>query len=107
MRRSTIITNDIRIFTTGLRSAQKSLSWSIISSNSLGKKLWEDLTLNPLADIRDLMTRVKMFACLEDDIRHVERASGSSSKGEGSFKKQKSMVDRDDQVRQGINVIFK
>ncbi|GFZ11580.1 hypothetical protein Acr_22g0009780 [Actinidia rufa] len=34
---------------------------------TLCEKLWEDLTLKPPADLRDLMSRVKMFTWLEDD----------------------------------------
>ncbi|GFY81324.1 hypothetical protein Acr_01g0011330 [Actinidia rufa] len=52
-----------------------------------GEKRWENLTLNPPTDLRDLMSRVEMFARLEDDIRQAERATGFSSRGEGSFKK--------------------
>ncbi|GFZ06702.1 hypothetical protein Acr_18g0008720 [Actinidia rufa] len=33
-----------------------------------GEKLWEDLTLNLPADLQDLMSRVEIFAWLEDDI---------------------------------------
>ena len=34
-----------------------------------GKKLCEDLTLNPRDELHDLMTRVEMFSQLEDDVR--------------------------------------
>ena len=37
-----------------------------------GKKLCEDLTLNLLANLRDLKSRVEMFTRLEDDIRQAE-----------------------------------
>ncbi|GFS39695.1 hypothetical protein Acr_00g0064480 [Actinidia rufa] len=36
------------------------------------EKLWEDLILNPPANLHDLMSRVKMFARLEDDVRQTE-----------------------------------
>ncbi|GFZ15592.1 hypothetical protein Acr_25g0000010, partial [Actinidia rufa] len=32
------------------------------------EKIWEDLTLNPLANLHDLISRVKMFAQLKDDL---------------------------------------
>ena len=54
------------------------------------------------------MTQVEMFAQLEDDVRQAEQASGVSSRGEGTFKKQKgSTMDHEDRVNQGINVLFK
>ena len=37
-----------------------------------GEKLWEDLMLNPPADLQDLMSRVEMFAQLEDDVKQAE-----------------------------------
>ncbi|GFY85407.1 hypothetical protein Acr_04g0001450 [Actinidia rufa] len=43
---------------------------------TLGEKRWEDLTLNPPANLRDLMFRVKMFARLEDDFQQAERVWG-------------------------------
>ncbi|GFZ19130.1 hypothetical protein Acr_27g0008690 [Actinidia rufa] len=39
-----------------------------------GERLWENLTLNLLTDFRDLMSRVEMFARLEDNVRQVEKA---------------------------------
>ena len=33
-----------------------------------GEKLWEDLMLNPLVDLRYLMSQIEMFARLEDDV---------------------------------------
>ena len=34
-----------------------------------GDKLWDNLTLNPLADLRDLMMQVEMNAGLDKDVR--------------------------------------
>ncbi|GFS29588.1 hypothetical protein Acr_00g0007350 [Actinidia rufa] len=34
-----------------------------------GERLWENLTLNTPIDLQDLMSRVKMFARLDDDVR--------------------------------------
>ncbi|GFY92892.1 haloacid dehalogenase-like hydrolase (HAD) superfamily protein [Actinidia rufa] len=50
---------------------------------TLGERLWEDLTLRPPADLQELMSRVEMFARLEDDeekqtpIRKVKRGEAS------------------------------
>ena len=59
---------------------------------TLGEKLWENLTLNPPTNLWDLMSRVKMFNWLEDDVRQAERATRSSSQGDGSFKKQRESL---------------
>ena len=45
-------------------------------------KLWDDLTLKPLIELRDLMSRVEMYANLEDYVKQTERAVGMSSRGE-------------------------
>ena len=45
--------------------------------------------LNPLTDLRDLMSWVEMFAQLEDDVKQAEKATGITTKGEGPHKKQK------------------
>ena len=72
------------------------------------ERLWENLTLNPPTDLRDLMSQVEMFTRLEDDVKQTEKAAGITTKGEGPHKKQKEVsVDYKSQVRQGINVIFK
>ncbi|XP_057506017.1 uncharacterized protein LOC130789309 [Actinidia eriantha] len=46
---------------------------SAVASYKLGltpeERLWENLTLNPPTDLRDLMSRVKMFARLEYDVK--------------------------------------
>ncbi|XP_057463825.1 uncharacterized protein LOC130753666 [Actinidia eriantha] len=52
-------------------------------------KLLKNLTLDPLTDLRDLMSRVEMFSRLEDDVRHVKKADGKTTRGEVSFKKRK------------------
>ena len=73
-----------------------------------GDKLWEDLMLSPAADFWDLMSGVKMFARIEDDVWQEKRATGSNSRGETLFKKWKeSWADYECWVRQGINMIFK
>ncbi|GFY96855.1 hypothetical protein Acr_11g0011610 [Actinidia rufa] len=48
---------------------------------TLGERLWEDLTLNPPANLQDLMSRVKMFAQLEDDVQQAERGQLPGEKG--------------------------
>ena len=35
---------------------------------TLGERIWEDLTLIPPVNLWDLISRVKMFALLEDDV---------------------------------------
>ena len=54
---------------------------------TLGERLWENLTLNPLNDLRDLMSQVKMFTRLEDDVKQAEKATGITTRGEGPYKK--------------------
>ena len=44
-----------------------------------GKKLWDDLMLNSLTDLWDLMSRVQMYARLEDDVKQAEQAILTSS----------------------------
>ena len=65
----------------------------VISSNKLDliprEKLWENLTLSLLTDLRDLMSQVEMFAQLEDNFRQVEQTIGITSKDERHFKRQK------------------
>ena len=74
---------------------------------TLGEKIWEDLMPNPPVDLQDLMSWMEMFACLGDDVRQAEQASGSSSRGDGSFKRHKERTaDNEDRVRKGINVVF-
>ncbi|GFZ18263.1 hypothetical protein Acr_27g0000020 [Actinidia rufa] len=72
-----------------------------------GERYWEDLTLNPLADLRDPMSQVEMFARLEDDVRQAEQAIRTTPQGEGPFKKRKeNSVDYESRMRRGINVVF-
>ncbi|GFY90650.1 hypothetical protein Acr_07g0008470 [Actinidia rufa] len=64
---------------------------------TLGEKFWEDLILNPPSNLWYLMSRVKIFARMEDDVWQAERATGSSLQGDGSFKKRrKSSTDHED-----------
>ena len=64
--------------------------------------------LDPLSDLRDLMSQVKMFAQLEDDVKQVEKITVTSNRMEIPFKKRKERsIDYESQVRQGVNVIFK
>ncbi|GFS36307.1 hypothetical protein Acr_00g0045270 [Actinidia rufa] len=73
-----------------------------------GERLWENLTINPPIDLRYLMSRVEMFAWLEDDVRQAEKAMGTPAQGEGPFKKRKeNIMDYRIRARQGINVVFK
>ncbi|GFY92612.1 hypothetical protein Acr_08g0010080 [Actinidia rufa] len=60
---------------------------------------------DPKADLRDLMTGVKMYAQLEEDVRPAERALGTSSREEASFKKQKGSIGSDEARNQcaGLN----
>ena len=54
------------------------------------------------------MSRVEMFARLEDNVKQAKKATGTPNRGEGLFKKQKeSFVEYEIQVRQEINVVFK
>ena len=65
-------------------------------------------TLDPPTDLRDLMSRVKMFARLEDDVRQVERTEGRVGRREASVKKRKDGSNPyDRRAKQGINVVFK
>ncbi|XP_057500863.1 uncharacterized protein LOC130784882 [Actinidia eriantha] len=54
-----------------------------------GDRLWENLTLDPPNGLRDLMTQVKMFACLEDDVRQAKKTEGKASRGEAPTKRDK------------------
>ncbi|GFZ00952.1 hypothetical protein Acr_14g0005870 [Actinidia rufa] len=56
---------------------------------SPGDRLWENLTLDPPTGLRDLMSRVEMFARLEDDVRESERTEGKLGRGEAAVKKRK------------------
>ncbi|GFZ11140.1 hypothetical protein Acr_22g0005380 [Actinidia rufa] len=56
-------------------------------------RLWENLTLDPPADLRDLMSRVEMFARLEDDVRQAEKAKGRVGRGEGRPKEAKPALE--------------
>ncbi|GFS38323.1 hypothetical protein Acr_00g0056810 [Actinidia rufa] len=73
-----------------------------------GDRLWENLTLNPPTDLRDLMSRVKMFARFEDDVRQAEKTEGKVGRGESSVKKRRDGPNPyDSKAKQGINVVFK
>ncbi|GFZ07010.1 hypothetical protein Acr_18g0011800 [Actinidia rufa] len=72
---------------------------------SPGDRLWENLTLDPLTDLRDLMSRVEMFARLEDDIRESEKMEGKLGRGEAPVKRRKyGSNPYETRVKQGINV---
>ncbi|GFS42021.1 hypothetical protein Acr_00g0077750 [Actinidia rufa] len=62
------------------------------------EKLWKNLTLNPLDELHDLMSRVEMFAHLEDNVRKAERATRISFKGNSKFKHRESTRDREDRA---------
>ena len=75
---------------------------------TLREKLWEELILSPPTNLRDLMTQVEMFAWLKDDVLQAERATGSSSWGDGTFKKQReNSTDYESWVWLGVNMVFK
>ena len=54
---------------------------------TLRMRLWKNLMLNPPTDLWDLMSRVEMFAQLEDDVKKAKKATGITTKGEGPHKK--------------------
>ena len=51
------------------------------------ERLWENLTLNPPTDLQDLISWIKMFARLEDDVMQAKKAAGITTRGEGPHKK--------------------
>ncbi|GFY90652.1 MBOAT (membrane bound O-acyl transferase) family protein [Actinidia rufa] len=53
-------------------------------------RLWENLTLDPPTDLRDLMSQVEMFARLEDDVRESEKTKGKLGRGEAPVKRRKN-----------------
>ncbi|GFS37695.1 hypothetical protein Acr_00g0053490 [Actinidia rufa] len=56
----------------------------------------------------DLMSWVKIFARLEDDVKQAEKVTGTNSRSEGLFKKRRdNPIDFESWARQGINVVFK
>ena len=61
-----------------------------VASYKLGlpprETLWENLMLNPLTDLRDLMSRVKMFARLVENVKQAEKAAGITTRGEAHKK---------------------
>ncbi|GFS45979.1 hypothetical protein Acr_00g0099310 [Actinidia rufa] len=57
-----------------------------------GEKLWDDLMLNPPNDLRDLMMQVEMYARLEDDVKHAERALGEHFPGEMAHSKDERRI---------------
>ncbi|GFZ05267.1 hypothetical protein Acr_17g0008390 [Actinidia rufa] len=68
-------------------------------------RLWENLTLDPPTNLRDLMSRVKMFAQLEDDVRQAKKAEGKVGRGEATVEKQRDGPNPyDSKAKQGINV---
>ncbi|GFS37725.1 hypothetical protein Acr_00g0053660 [Actinidia rufa] len=75
---------------------------------SSGDRLWENLTLDPPTGLRDLMSRVEMFARLEDDIRESEKAKVKLGRAEALVKRRKDESNPYEmRARQGINVVFK
>ncbi|GFS30010.1 hypothetical protein Acr_00g0009670 [Actinidia rufa] len=59
---------------------------------SSGDRLWRNLTLDPPTSLQDLMSRVEMFARLEDDVRESEKAEGKLGRAEASVKRRKDSV---------------
>ncbi|GFY87332.1 peptidase family M48 family protein [Actinidia rufa] len=75
---------------------------------TLGEGICENLMLNPLADLWDLMSRIEMFARLEDDVRQAERNTDSTPRGEGQLRRRKEgSADHENKARRWINVVFK
>ncbi|GFZ09869.1 hypothetical protein Acr_21g0004680 [Actinidia rufa] len=75
---------------------------------SPGDRLWENLTLDPPTGLWDLMSRVEMFARLEDDVRESEKTEGKLGRGEASVKRKKDGSNPYKiRAKQGINVVFK
>ncbi|GFS42555.1 hypothetical protein Acr_00g0080510 [Actinidia rufa] len=73
-----------------------------------GERLWENSTLDPPTDLRDLMSCVEMFAQLEDDVKQAKKVIGTSSRSEGLLKKRReNPINFESPARQGINVVFK
>ena len=73
-----------------------------------GERLWEALTLDPPTGLRELMSRVEMFARLEDDVREAEKAEVKSVRGENPAKRKKEgSGSYESRTKQGINVVFK
>ncbi|XP_057466148.1 uncharacterized protein LOC130755691 [Actinidia eriantha] len=71
-------------------------------------KLWENLTLDPPNGLRELMSRVEMFAHLEDDVRQVEKTESKAGRGEAQARRRKDGTGPyESRAKQGINVIFK
>ncbi|XP_057510747.1 uncharacterized protein LOC130793111 [Actinidia eriantha] len=71
-------------------------------------RLWENLTLDPPNGLRELMSRVEMFARLEDDVRQAEKTESKTSRGEAQAKRRKDgLGPYESRAKQGINVIFK
>ncbi|XP_057506541.1 uncharacterized protein LOC130789742 [Actinidia eriantha] len=71
-------------------------------------KLWENLTLDPLIDLRDLMSWVEMFARLEDDVRQAEKTEEKVGRSEALVKRRKDRSSPyESRTKQGINVVFK
>ncbi|PSS21414.1 Mediator of RNA polymerase II transcription subunit 13-like [Actinidia chinensis var. chinensis] len=63
---------------------------------------------NPPTGLRDLMSWVEMFACLEDDVRESEKTEGKVGRGEALVKKRKDgFSPYETRAKQGINVVFK
>ncbi|GFS38479.1 hypothetical protein Acr_00g0057730 [Actinidia rufa] len=78
------------------------------SIGSYSKRLWENLTLDPPTGLRDLMSRVEMFARLEDDVRESEKTEGKLGRGEAPVKRRKEgSSPYETRAKQGINVVFK
>ncbi|GFZ19724.1 hypothetical protein Acr_28g0004290 [Actinidia rufa] len=78
-------------------------------------RLWENLILDPLTNLRDFMSWVEMFVRLEDDVRQAEKTEGSESfpgatkvektRAEAAEAKPNPRLDRgDNEVEKDVNV---
>ncbi|GFZ08576.1 hypothetical protein Acr_20g0003840 [Actinidia rufa] len=71
-------------------------------------RLWENQTLDPPTGLQDLMSRVEMFARLEDDVRESEKTEGKVGRNEALGKRRKDGSSLyETKAKQGINVVFK
>ncbi|GFY92589.1 hypothetical protein Acr_08g0009850 [Actinidia rufa] len=78
------------------------------SIRNYSKRLWENLTLDPPTGLRYLMSRVEMFAHLEDDIRESEKTEGKVGRSEALVKRRKNgSSPYKTRAKQGINVVLK
>ena len=66
-----------------------------------GEIIWEDLTFSPLTDLQDLMSQVKMFTQLEDDVHQAKQNASVTpgEKGNSKGKRKAQLITRAGQGR--------